>query len=263
MKINNKQLGDAAEVSSAEGTAFRELRKLLIAACVLAVVVYFVVGHIVDFTVARLSFEQEARLFGALPLLFDEGDPNDPRLARAQGILDRFKTDPQVPSLDYRLRILSEEDLNAFAFPGGTIGLTQGLFEALDEDIALAFVLGHELGHFRHRDHLRGLGRAAGVGLAYAVLFGGPMGNESMGNLFPFVLQRGYSRQQEEKADAFGVALVQRTYGRIEGVDRLFQILEGKDHLPPWGYMFATHPNPKDRIEDLKAYAARLAEESN
>ncbi len=36
-----------------------------------------------------------------------------------------------------------------------------GLLEKMTSENELAFVLAHELGHYDHRDHLRGLGRAA------------------------------------------------------------------------------------------------------
>jgi len=63
----------------------------------------------------------------------------------------------------------------------------------------------------------------------------------------------------EERADAYGVALVFRIYGQTEGVDRLFQLLDDEDRVPDWGYMFATHPSPRRRVQELKAHAEKLA----
>ncbi|MHC4120035.1 MAG: M48 family metallopeptidase [Planctomycetota bacterium] len=258
MKITARDLGDSADVSSAKGTAFRELKTLLIATCILAVAVYLAVGLIVDTLVPCISYKREAKLFSGLARHIGKADSD--RLEQAKSILDVLIKDPNVPPLPYRVVLITEDQINAFAFPGGTIGVTEGLLDNLHDDISLAFVLGHELGHFRHRDHLRGIGRAVGVGVSYAILFGGQMGNESMGTILSAVLRRGYSRRQERHADHFGIDLVFRTYGRTEGVDELFRLIEIKDDMPAWCYMFATHPQPKTRIQELKRYADQLAQ---
>ena len=147
---------------------------------------------------------------------------------------------------------------NAFAFPGGTIGLTTGLLDTLEGTAALTFVLGHELGHFHQRDHLRGLGRAVGGGIAMAMLFGGEMGNRQFANTFTHILSRSYSRDQEEGADLFGLGLAFRTYGETEGCDQLFRVLQESDETPEWAYMLSTHPAPAQRIEQLRKEAERL-----
>lgn len=260
MKIVNRQPEKTADASGARGTAFRELRKLLLFVTILAVVLYVAIGMVVDAVVARISFETEARLFGGLG--FSRiGDKSDDRLVRVQTILDRLTADSRIPPLRYRLILIDNSAPNAFAFPGGTIGVTSGLLDALEDDIEVAFVVGHELGHFHGRDHLRGMGRAVGVGVVYAVLFGGEMGGNTLGSVFQLALDRGYSRAQEERADRFGVELVRRVYGETAGVDRLFQILRTHEKLPEWAYMFATHPSPRDRIRALERYA-ELARES-
>jgi len=226
---------------------------------VVAVIVYFSVGLGTDFVVSRISFAAEAKLFGTLSFAQSPDAQKAPCLGRVRRVLSVLSSDPAVPPLPYRLVLIEERRPNAFAFPGGMIGVSSGLLEALPEEIGLAFVLGHELGHFQYRDHLRGLGRAVGAGLGFSLLLGGRMGGDSVAKMLHFVLQRGYSRHREEAADRFGVALVYRVYGKTEGVDRLFTLLSGRDKAPAWAYMFATHPSPSRRIEKLKAYAAELA----
>ena len=263
MKIVNRSLGDAANASAARKTAFRELSWLAAAACLLGGAIFFGVGIVVDATVSRISPEAEASLFASLrpPNLVRKRDA--PRLRQARTILKSLASAPQVPELPYRLVLLDIEAPNAFAFPGGTIGVTKGLLDALNQEIALAFVLGHELGHFHSRDHLRGIGRAIGFGVAGAVLFGGQMGSDSAAGIFNLVMHRTYSRAQEEKADRFGAECVFHTYGRTDGVDRLFRILEDKAECPRWAYMFATHPSPQSRIRELRTHAAQLGGSAN
>ena len=63
---------------------------------------------------------------------------------------------------------------------------------------------------------------------------------------------------QEDAADKFGVELVHRVYGRTDGVDKLFQLLRSGDELPPWAYMFSTHPSADRRIRMLNEHARTL-----
>lgn len=259
MRIVNRQPEQTADISGARGTAFAELRRLLLFVAALAVAAYLLVGLLTDLAVSRISVQAEARLFGHLSFLPEAGAADDSRLERPRRLLDALVRCPEVPALPYRLVLIDDATPNAFAFPGGTIGLTSGLLDALDEDIALAFVLGHELGHFRHRDHLRGVGRALGFGTACALLFGGGSGAEALGSAMHLALQRGYSRGQEVAADRFGVLLVHRVHGRTDGVDQLFKILgQEETNLPGWAYMLSTHPAPGERIRDLAEYAAEL-----
>lgn len=260
MKIINRQPHKTADVSSARGSSFREFWQLVLAAIVLLVVLYFLIGAAVDQIVARVSYETEARIFQAF-----QPEPSEPsseedrrRLAQARAILEKYTADPRVPPLPYSLILVENEKPNAFAFPGGTIGVTTGLFEMLTGEIEVAFVIGHELGHFYNRDHLQGLGRAAGLGIAMAILFDMESGGESIVNIVNFVFQRTYSQKREIEADRFGLELVYGAYGRVEGTDRLFRLLLEKKDLPQWAYMFATHPSPRERIINLEKCSQNL-----
>jgi Zn-dependent protease with chaperone function len=260
MKIVNKTLERTADVSSARGTAWKEFRHLILSAVVLLVVVYFSVGLIVDLAVSRISFGTEAKIFKHYNLQGMEKKDAEKQgdLERASAILEKLKADEKIPPLPYHLVLIDHETPNAFAFPGGGIGISTALLEVLDDEIEVAFVIGHELGHFYNRDHLRGLGRAAGFGIIMAVLFGNSSGSGSFGNIINFVLQRDYSQDREQLADRFGLELVYSVYGKVEGTDRLFQIIHEKDKRPKWAYMFSSHPSPEQRIDDLEEYAQKL-----
>ena len=260
MNIVHRSPDGTADISGARGGAFRELRKLTLFTVLLVTGLYLLIGFVVDLAVERIPFETEARLFKALVPAGSQSGDDAGELARARRVLDRLSADSLVPALPWRLTVIDSPDPNAFAFPGGTIGVTRGLLEALDDDLALGFVLAHELGHFQHRDHLRGAGRTLGFGIALRGLFGGHMGSSSIGNMYHYVIGRSYSRHQEERADRFGVELVKRVFGSTDGVQRLFELLEEQQELPAWGYMFATHPSPRQRIQDLKEHALALEE---
>ena len=258
MKIVNRQPVRTADASSNRDSQWRELRQLTLMAALLVVAVFFSVGWIVDWIVPAISVEREAAMFSAWSAKALVSTNDQEVLQDAQEILMQLVSDPAVPTLPYRLTLIQNPKPNAFAFPGGMIGLTTGLLETLDSRAAMAFVLGHELGHFQQRDHLRGMGRAIGGGIALAVIFGGEMGQNQFANTFTHILSRSYSRKQEEGADRFGLALVHRVLGDIEGADQLFVKIDETDEIPEWAYMLSTHPAPADRIRQLRAQALEL-----
>ncbi len=261
MKIVNRQPVETADASSNRGQTWNEFHRLALYAALLVVAVFFSIGWIVDLIVPFIPPEREAALFASWQPGGKVDSEDESRLQPVQTILDQFVLDPDVPRLPYRLILIENPDPNAFAFPGGTIGVTSGLLDSIDNPAALGFVLGHELGHFKHRDHLRGLGRAIGGGIVFAILFGGDMGNSQFSDTFTYVLGRSYSRSQEEAADRFGIDLLYRTDGETEGCDQLFRILKEGGKIPDWAFMLSTHPSPENRIEKLRQETARLRED--
>jgi Zn-dependent protease with chaperone function len=265
MKIRFKQPRRTADISAARGSAFSELWKLILSAIVLLVGLYFLWGVFVDAVVAGISFETEAKLFKYFephqPQITDPAALN--RLKTTEAVLKKLQSGQGVPPLPYRLVLMDQAAPNAFAIPGGSIGVTRGLLDVLTDDIEIAFVIGHELGHFKNRDHLQGLGRTAGYSLMMAVLFDVGAGSESFGDIVHFVMERSYSQEREKKADRFGLELVYTAYGRVQGTERLFKLLLDNHSLPNWAYMFSTHPSPRKRILALKKYGDQLMRSKN
>lgn len=96
---------------------------------------------------------------------------------------------------------------NAFALPGGAIVLTDELYRRVDGDRdMLVGVLGHELGHLRHRHGMRMLVQAGTLSAATGALWG------DFSSLFaqiPVLLgQASYSRAAEHEADVDSVRLL-------------------------------------------------------
>jgi len=264
MKHVPRDPGQAADASSGGGGPglLRETLLLGVALCVITLVLWFGTGWAVELALPRVSVGLEKKIFGrfspdrlAAADLLTGG--LDARRERAARVLAKLAADPSVPRLDYRLVVVPGRGPNAFAFPGGTVGVTAGLLELTEEDAALAFVLGHELGHFAQRDHLRGIGRQLGRGLVWALVFGVD-GSDLLSTHLSALLDLRHSRSQEGGADVFGLDLVHRTYGTIDGTDRLFAWLEQRDRQPAWLEMLQTHPEPAGRLADLRRHAARL-----
>lgn len=200
----------------------------------------------------------EAKLFSPLPSPGGAGaEAGDPRERALQPLLARLARHWPENPYALRLEIWREDTPNALAFPGGLVVVTSGLLERAQSENEVAFVLGHELGHFRNRDHLRGLGRQLAVGLMLAALGEGAAG--SAARLASQLTQRGFDREQERAADGFGLALVAAEYGHVAGAADFFRRLDqasaGGVGERVAGYL-STHPLGRDRIAALRAAAA-------
>ena len=196
----------------------------------------------------------EARLFGGL--LEAAGD--HPRGPAARDLLARLASHWPENPYELRLSVLDEEGPNAFAMPGGSITVTRGLLEQVESENELAFVLGHEVGHFAGRDHLQAIGRALALSLALGAVFGS-IGAETVPTIASDLASRGYDRGQERAADRFGLALVAQEYGHVAGAGRFFARLPDAkarlgDRAAAW---FATHPVSEQRIDALHAHARK------
>jgi Zn-dependent protease with chaperone function len=137
--------------------------------------------------------------------------------------------------------------------------VSAGLLEQTASENELALVVGHELGHFRNRDHLRGLGRGVAFGLVLATLSASGAGSGAdLASLAGQLAQRSFDRDQEVDADAFGLALVAAEYGHVAGASDFFRKTPGAGGLlgERMESYLSTHPLHEDRIEALTALAA-------
>src|SRR4030095_10063794 len=96
---------------------------------------------------------------------------------------------------------------NAFALPGGTIILTDDLVKRVGADEAVLIgVLGHELGHLRHRHGMRMLIEVGALGAIASVLVGDF--STLLASMPVWLGQAAYSRDAEREADAEAVRVL-------------------------------------------------------
>jgi predicted Zn-dependent protease len=234
---------------------------LLVAAAVAGLMLAVLAFAATEVVARWLPAGVEARLFGDLWGAFGEeaGVDDPPRTALARDLLARLAA--HWPENPYRFRLvaLDEEQLNAFALPGGTIAVTRGLLASVESENELAFVLGHELGHFAARDHLRAIGRGLILGLVLRAAVGAGAGEAAVPALASELASRGFARDQERDADAFALQLLAAEYGHVAGAEAFFRRLPDADagvaqRAAAW---LATHPVSAARIAALHDLAAR------
>lgn len=202
-----------------------------------------------------VSAEDEANLFGDwLPEDLVTVAPDDDRLVETQLLVDRLAQHWPDSPYTFRVEIDDSEMANAMALPGGLIIVTQGLLDQVESENELAFVLGHEFGHFRNRDHLRALGRGIVLAMFFAVVTDGDVAG--IGIKATDITLRGFSRRQETRADEFGLTLVNAEYGHVDDAWRLFERWDSDDNsIADLVTYLSTHPDTGERIVDMKHYA--------
>jgi Zn-dependent protease with chaperone function len=221
--------------------------KLTLSLTVVAIVGYMLLGVIVDYAVASLSPEQESRLVEFISIEAELPPQESPYLSQ---VTERLAACARLP-YDTTIRIMEEEVANAFAMPGGAIYITRGMLDRVESENELAFILGHELGHFQNRDHLRMLGNKLIVGII-GMLLGGDYGTVATTTFS--VGDARYSQAAELKADAFGLEVMQCAYGSVTAATRIFEKMQDGGG---WGYFFATHPAFEKRVKKMREKIAK------
>lgn len=248
-----KQARDDVNVSDTHPLV--EASTLFVGLSAILVVIVVALVFLIEIALYFLPAEDEATLFrNWLPDDIVTVSPVDERLYQAQLLLDRLAFHWGDSPYEFRIEIDDSTDANAMALPGGLIVVTTGLLDQVESENELAFVLGHEIGHYRNRDHMRALGRGLVFTLVFSVMTGRDVGNVGI-NVADLAL-RSFNRKQELAADEFGLELVFTQYGHVNQAWRLFERWDnGMDSLFEVAGYVSTHPQPEDRIAVLEEYA--------
>lgn len=221
------------------------------------IAIALLVVFIIEIALYFVPAKTEAELFsGWLPEDLVSVASDDEQLYQTQLLVDRLVDHWADAPYEFRIEIDDSDVANAMALPGGLIIVTQGLLDQVESENELAFVLGHELGHFRNRDHLRALGRGVVMSLFFVVITGNDVAG--LGIKATDITLRGFGRKQESKADEFGLAIVHSEYGHVNQASRLFERWIEKDqNASAFVTYLSTHPQPGDRVANLRAIAIR------
>lgn len=165
-----------------------------------------------------------------------------------------------VFSGQWEVVVFDDEQVNAFALPGGKIGVYTGLLDVAENQHQLAAVIGHEVGHVI-ADHgnermsqstLINMGSQA-VGQVLAanqVPQSGPI-MAAIGLGVQVGVQLPFSRTHESEADLIGLKLMAESGFNPQQSVNLWQNMAAasQGQRPP--ELLSTHPSPNTRIQDL------------
>jgi predicted Zn-dependent protease len=173
---------------------------------------------------------------------------------------------------DFEFFAMRDHTINAFALPGGFVGVHTGLLTAAESESEVASVLAHEIAHVTQRHIARMLGQQQQLqlpvlaALAAAILIGrsrpdlatGAAAAASAGAL---QTQLSYSRDFEREADRIGFQALDSAGFDVHAMASFFEKMQrgmriADDGTVP-GYM-RTHPITTERIADAQNRAATL-----
>lgn len=197
----------------------------------------------------------------------------DPEIAAyIDGLGQRLATHANATPVDgYTFFVVRSSSINAFAGPGGYIGVHAGLIEAADAESQLAGVLAHEIAHVSQRHIARSFARAqrdSYMTLA-TILAGLIIGSQDSeagqaaitgGIAAERQRQINYTRSNEQEADRLGIALLARAGYTPRGMTEFFETLmrraggAGAD-IPEF---LRTHPLSENRIAEAASRAESL-----
>ena len=173
-------------------------------------------------------------------------------------------SDLENPELE--LVIIKNPTMNAFAVPGGVVGIHTGLFAFAENEDQMVSVLAHELAHLSQRHFARGLEARrsssmvtlAGLlaGLVVAATVGGDAGMAAMSasQAYAAESQLRYSRSNEQEADRIGLQTMERSGRDPSAAGDMFETLLSKTRysgtrIPEF---LLTHPVTEKRIADAR-----------
>ncbi len=159
----------------------------------------------------------------------------------------------------FRVIVINNPIMNAFASPGGYIVIFRGLLDRTRTAEELTGVLAHEIQHILQRHSARALLQHASTGLLLTALTGDASGAMAYGLESARILGiLRYSRENEAEADREGMRMLLAARIDPQGMITFFERLkrEGKEAPDVLKY-FSTHPSAEDRIERLKGLAGQ------
>lgn len=181
-------------------------------------------------------------------------------------ILERVGTRiaAQVSDVDFQweFKLIESGEMNAFCLPGGKVAFYTGILPVLENEAAMAMVMGHEVAHavLRHGAQRMSQGMLAQLGLSAidATILqdkeyrGAAMAALGLGTQVGVMLP--FSRHHESEADEVGLKYAAAAgYDPAEAVRfwQRFSIATGKGGKPPeW---LSTHPADDTRIKKLSS----------
>ena len=186
---------------------------------------------------------------------------NSSARARVYRVANRLQRVVPIPGSRWDFEVFEDNSANAFALPGGHVGINTGLLRVAQTDDQLAAVVAHEMAHVTSNHAERRLQTTNTINtigsIAAQVLTRGQGGNpnlERAAGLATVALGRSFSRSQELQADKVGMLFMAKAGYQPEGAIQLWQNMaqaSGSARVPEF---LSTHPVSSTRIRELQAF---------
>ena len=198
---------------------------------------------------------------------------NDPMIRTyLEDLLYRLSEDSEVQDRRFEFLVLQDKSINAFAAPGGIIGINLGMFLETEKEGELASVMCHELAHLSQRHYARSQNRSSPLANALMVLgsivVAAASRNPEAILIAPAAMQQmsiNFTRSNEKEADRVGFNNLVRAGFDPNDMTSMFQRMQDKYQTKSseeFSYLM-THPLPSERLTDMKVRADNLPKSVN
>jgi predicted Zn-dependent protease len=152
----------------------------------------------------------------------------------------------------WEVRLFERDTANAFALPGGKIGIYSGLFRYARNEHQLATVIAHEVAHVlsNHANEGATWNTVRNAGIVLAQVAGLPVNTVDMASQLGLFLP--FNRAAETEADQYGLMLMARGGFDPEESIYLWRNMDSKDGFRP-PELISTHPASENRMENLES----------
>jgi predicted Zn-dependent protease len=221
-----------------------------------------------------ISLEDEYRL-GSMVMrgLRDQGQIlDDPEINEyLQSIGSRLVGLAQTPGQKFQFFLVKDSEINAFALPGGFVGVNAGLLLATRSESELAGVLAHEISHVTQRHIARSIAAqsrnsiVSTAAMLAAILIGAAGGGDAAiaglaaAQSVALNNQMSFSRANETEADNVGISLMARAGYDPNGMWQFFEVLQrqnGTVNEADIPAILRSHPVTVERIAETRSRAA-------
>lgn len=163
---------------------------------------------------------------------------------------------------EFRFFVVEDEEINAFAVPGGAMYVNSGLLMAANNGAELAGVLAHEMGHVTARHVAKNVNKGRATGfvaqifyLAVAILTGNPYIAQAGGvaaQVGGQAFMSTFTRDAEREADSLAVETMVNSGWNPEGFITMFETLKKESPGGGMPQFLSSHPATDERIENVE-----------
>lgn len=186
-----------------------------------------------------------------------------------QTMVDRLSANMPKQPFPFRVSVICNNVVNAFAVPGGYIFIHTGLINAMDHESEVAGVLSHEMAHVTQRHIASRVEKSQQISILtmLGVLAGALIGKDAgqaaiMGSAAAGTAAiLNYSRADESEADQVGMSYLVAAGYPPQGMMNAFQILQRPQWTTGYGEIpsyLSTHPAIATRITDMRSKIAQM-----
>jgi predicted Zn-dependent protease len=185
-------------------------------------------------------------------------------------IVQRLAAHAAPRPFEYRVKVVSDANVNAFTFGGGFLYVNAGLLARMENEAQVAMVLGHEIAHAAESHVTNGMKADAGINLlgqlaGQAAAASGRIDREVLEKTYQYSMSaavNGHGRRQESEADELGLEyMVNAGYDAREASGTFEALLkEYGDASKREAFFYSSHPRNEERMARADAWAEANAE---